>query len=104
VITDHYVQSSGTLAAGTGAQLAAPSPPLCLMAIVANNGVNPMVVKFGSMPTSATDGIPLDPASTAGGQGGSITLTDDQVSQTDAIFGYSTLGTTFAVLQATSHT
>ena len=89
--------TSGTLAPATGALLAAAQGE-CSLLIIANNGVNPMVFKFGSVPSSATDGIPLDPASAAGGQGGSLVLTEDAACA-DSVYGYSTLGTTFSVQQ-----
>jgi hypothetical protein len=72
--------------------------------IIANNGIHPMVLKFGSAPTSATDGIPLDGASTAGGQGGALILgIEDEPGgdcvPVDAIYGMSAAGTTFSVTQ-----
>jgi hypothetical protein len=99
-ITDHMATTSGTLAAETAAQLAAGQS--CTFLLVMNNGVNPMVVRFGSTPTSDTDGIALDGASAAGGQGGSLMLTENQIS-TDDIYGMSALGTTYTVLQGVDH-
>lgn len=93
--------TSGTLAAGIAALLA-PAYPQCSLLIIANNGTNPMVYKFGSAPTSATDGIPLDPASVAGGQGGVLVLTGEHACS-DAVYGMSTSGTTFSVQQGTPH-
>jgi hypothetical protein len=95
--------SSGTLAAGTGAQLAAGRSDLKLL-IICNTGLNPMVAKFGSLPTSATDGFPLDPATAAGGQGGSLMLAvedapGDFAPPADALYGMSAAGTTFSVVQ-----
>jgi hypothetical protein len=99
--TDHLVSTSGTLSAGVGALLAAGQNP-CTLIIVANSGVNPMVVKFGSVPLSATDGFPLDGASTAGGQGGSITLESAEATS-QPIYGLSSAGTTFGIVQGTTH-
>jgi hypothetical protein len=96
--------SSGTLSAGVAALLA-PAMPDIKTLIICNSGLNPMVAKFGSLPTSATDGIPLDGASAPGGQGGSLVLgVEDQPGgescvPSDAIFGSSALGTTFSVQQ-----
>jgi hypothetical protein len=103
MLIDHVVNTSGTLVPATGAQIAASQAPNCSLLIVANNGTNPMVIKFGSAPTSAIDGIPLDGAATAGGQGGSLMLTGDDISRSDAVYGYSALGTTFAVAQGVVH-
>src|SRR5256885_14744311 len=91
--------TSGTLSAGSAALLAAAVTD-CTLLIIANNGISPMVVKFGSAPTSVTDGIPLDGASAAGGQGGSLVLTGDSA-VADAVYGMSAAGTTFAVSQGT---
>jgi hypothetical protein len=93
--------TSGSLAAGAAA-LMAPAYAECSLLIIANNGTNPMVYKFGSAPANITDGIPLDPASVSGGQGGVLVLTGDDACA-DAIYGMSASGTTFSVQQGTSH-
>ena len=95
--------SSGTLSAGVAALLA-PAMPDIKTLIICNNGICPLVIKFGSPPLSATDGIPLDGASTAGGQGGALALAvqdepGDFTPPSHAIYGYSELGTTFSVVQ-----
>ncbi|MET4211445.1 hypothetical protein ABIB95_006284 [Bradyrhizobium sp. LA2.1] len=64
------------------------------------NGVNPVTIKFGSAPASVTDGISLDGSSVVGGQGGSIWY-GELDAPTDAIFAWSTLGTTVSVAQGT---
>lgn len=64
------------------------------------NGINPCTIKFGSAPTSVTDGISLDGASTSGGQGGSIWY-GELDAPIDAIFAWSTLGTSVGVAQGT---
>jgi hypothetical protein len=67
------------------------------------NGVNPATFKFGSAPTSATDGVTLGAASVSGGQGGSLLLSDGDSHTTqgdtpvDAVYAYSALGTTIAI-------
>jgi hypothetical protein len=101
------VTSSGTLAPGVAAQIA-PAMPDAKLVIICVNGVNPMVAKFGVLPTSNTDGIPLDGASVSGSQGGSLVLAvKDEKNLTppdyrpppDAIYAVSALGTTFSVVQ-----
>jgi hypothetical protein len=94
---------SGALSASVAA-LMAPTFTDATLLIVANNGINPMTVKFGSMPLSATDGLVLDAASTSGGQGGSLILSIDDAPNgafvpVDAIYGLSTTGTTFCVVR-----
>jgi len=89
--------TSTTLAANTPVQIA-PADLGCTLLIIANNGTGSLVWKAGSAPASATDGTPLDPASAAGGQGGSIVLTGD-AAISDAIFAWSTAGTTVNVKQ-----
>ena len=104
MIIDHTISAYGTLAAATAKLLAAgvdAGVNQCRSLIIANNGINPMIVKFGSAPTSATDGIPLDPASASGGQGGSLVLTGDSAPP-DAVYGYSTVGTTYSIAQGTT--
>lgn len=92
-------ETTTTLAANTPALIAAASPG-CRVFIISNNGTGSLVWKAKSAPASATDGMPLDPASGAGGQGGIIVLTgDDAVG--DAIYAWSTAGTTVNVKQGT---
>ena len=68
--------------------------------IIANNGLNPLGWKCGALPSSATDGTPLDPASVSGGQGGAVVLTGaDAIG--DAIYAWSAGGTTVNVKQGT---
>jgi hypothetical protein len=67
------------------------------------SGVNPAAFKFQSAPASATDGFCLDGASSPGGQGGSILFSDGGSPTTqgytpvDAVYAYSTAGTTVTV-------
>lgn len=96
-MSQNGIQTSTTIPAATATQIAAPLAGITSL-ILANNGTGAMVFKFGSAPTSAVDGIGLDPASTSGGQGGSIVLTGDAAFG-DAIFGFSTAGTTVSVIQ-----
>jgi hypothetical protein len=95
--------SSGTLSAGVAALLAPAMPDIKLL-IICNSGTHPMAIKFGSAPLSATDGIPLDGASAPGGQGGSLVLgvkdePGDFTPPADAVYAFSTLGTSYAVQQ-----
>jgi hypothetical protein len=83
---------SKTLAAATAAILVPASSQRTFLSIQNTGGTNPFVFKIGSAPLSATDGICLDPASAVGGQGGSYEFSDKV--PVDAIYGYSTAGTT----------
>jgi hypothetical protein len=97
--------TSFTLAPNTPTLLIAANPNRRLL-LLAVNGTSPAAFKFGSPPTSAIDGITLGAASVSGGQGGSILFTEDtETLQTatpvDAVFAYSTLGTTVSVTEGT---
>jgi hypothetical protein len=92
-------ETSTTLAANTPAQIAAAKPG-CALLIICNTGTGSLAWKCGSAPTSAADGTTLDPASSAGGQGGSIVLTGE-MAISDPIFAWSTAGTTVNVKQGT---
>ena len=92
-------ETTTTLAADTAAKIADASPG-CGVFIIANKGLNPLVWKCGALPSSATDGTPLDPASVSGGQGGAVVLTGaDAIG--DAIYAWSAGGTTVNVKQGT---
>jgi hypothetical protein len=86
---------SKTLAAATSLLLAPASAERASLTIQNTGSTNPLVFKTGSAPVSATDGICLDPASAVGGQGGSYEFSDNV--PIDAIYGYSTGGTTVTV-------
>jgi hypothetical protein len=90
-------ETSTTLAANTPVQIAPKCPGIQTL-VISNNGTGTLVWKVGSAPTSATDGCGLDPASTSGGQGGSIVLTGE-AAYSDAVFAWSTAGTTVNVKQ-----
>jgi hypothetical protein len=83
------------------------SNPARRLLLLQNNGVNPAAFKFQSAPTSAIDGLTLDPASVSGGQGGSIILSDGESHTTqgdipvDAVYAMSALGTTVTVEEGT---
>jgi hypothetical protein len=81
-----------TLSAATALILVAQATSRRLL-FIANTGVNPVTIKFQSAPASATDGFTLDAASASGAQGGSILLTANDT-PVDAVYAYSTLGTT----------
>jgi hypothetical protein len=100
-----FKSKSFALAPATPTFLVALNPDRRLL-LLAVNGTAPAVFKFGSAPVSATDGITLDAASVSGGQGGSILFAEDtQALQTmtpiDAVYAYSTIGTTVIVLEGT---
>jgi hypothetical protein len=86
------VETSTTIPAGVATKIAAAAPGIVFFTL-SNNGLGAMVWKCGSAPTSATDGTPLDPGSSVGGQGGSIILLGD-IAISDAIWAWSTAGTT----------
>jgi hypothetical protein len=71
------------------------------------NGINPATFKLQSAPASATDGLTLGAASISGEQGGSLLLSDGNSPTTggdtpvDAVYAYSTLGTTVSVIEGT---
>jgi hypothetical protein len=70
------------------------------------NGNAPATFKFGSAPASATDGMTLGAASVSGEQGGSALFTEESetiqsLTPVDAVYAYSTLGTTVAVIEGT---
>lgn len=92
-------ETTTPLSADTPAKIADKSPG-CRVFIIANNGTGSLVWKAGSAPSSAADGTPLDPASSAGGQGGSVVLTGDDAI-IDEIWAWSTDGTTVNVKQGT---
>jgi hypothetical protein len=91
--------TSKTLAAATSQLLTPASAERTYLSIQNTGGTNPFVFKIGSAPLSATDGICLDPASAAGGQGGSYEFRDKV--PVDAIYGYSTGGTTVTIFDGT---
>jgi hypothetical protein len=80
--------------------LAAATPTLLLpldttrrSLLRATTGTAPAVWKFGSAPTSATDGVVLDSTSAVGGR---LLATGDQC-PVDPVYAYSTAGTTVTV-------
>ena len=92
---------SFTLAAATALKLL-PLDPTRRLLLRENTGTAPATFKFGSAPVSATDGVTLDPPTASGGQGGSILLTGDDV-PVDALWAYSTAGTTVTVEVGTAY-
>jgi hypothetical protein len=90
MLTQSFVNSTGTLAAGVAAQICpAPSAPVSTLT-VANTGSAGLVFKFGSLPADVMDGTTVT--------GGDVsTLTGEAISQTDAIFAVSLVGTSYSV-------
>jgi hypothetical protein len=100
-----FASKSFTLAPATPTFLLALNPNRRLL-LLQVNGVNPAAFKFQSAPVSATDGITLGAASMSGGQGGSILFTEDNetiqtMTPVDAVYAYSTLGTTVTIVEGT---
>ena len=92
---------SFTLPPATPILVAALNPNRQLL-ILAVTGPAPAAFKFGSAPTSAIDGITLGAASVSGEQGGSLLLTRhsetiESFCPVDAVYAYSSLGTTISV-------
>jgi hypothetical protein len=98
-----FSSTSYTLAPATPTPLIAANPNRRLL-LFGVNGVSPAVFKFGSAPTSATDGVTLGAASVSGGQGGSLLHpTDGEGIDThvpvDSVWAFSALGTTVFVVE-----
>ncbi|SRR5258708_4099554 len=84
--------TSFTLAPATAVQLL-PADPTRQLLLRAVTSTNPATFKFGSAPTSATDGLALDATTAAGGR---ILLTGASV-PIDSVWAYSQLGTVVVV-------
>ena len=84
--------TSFTLAPATATQIL-PADPTRQSLLRSTNGANPCTWRFGSAPTSATDGLALDATTAAGArvllQGVSVPV--------DSVWAYSTAGTTVCV-------
>lgn len=86
-----------TLVAGTSALLVAANPRRAYL-FIQNTGLGgPFTYQFGRAPAAVGDGPSLDPALTAGGQGGSFEYVDT-VPQ-NAIYGLSAAGTTVSITE-----
>lgn len=95
---------SYTLAPATPKLILAQNVGRTMLLLQNTGGSNPATFKFQTAPASATDGFTLDPASTSGGQGGSLLLgvetdTIDWNCPIDAIWAYSQLGTNVTVIE-----
>jgi hypothetical protein len=93
-LSKSFNSQSFTLTAGTAKLLAPLNLARQGMLLQNNGGSNPVTLKFQTAPVSATDGFTLDPASTSGGQGGTLLLEGANETPIDALYAYSTLGTT----------
>jgi hypothetical protein len=96
MLTQSFVYSSGVLSAGVAAVIC-PAPSLVSSTLnITNTGTGPgsggMVVKYGSAPANILDGVTIS-------EGQTQTLTSEQVSQGDALWGFSTTGTTYQTQQ-----
>lgn len=65
---------------------------------IENTGTGRMCYRFDRLPTSATDGVCLDPATTAGGQGGSWEYIFNAV-PANGVYVYSQSGTTVTAIE-----
>jgi hypothetical protein len=92
MLTASFVNISGNLDANVAAMICPAPNTVCSVLIISNTGASGMTVKYGSAPASGADGIPV----TAGDV---LTLTAEQVSQSDPVFALSTVGMTFHVAQ-----
>jgi hypothetical protein len=100
-----FKSKSFTLAPATPTFLVALNPNRKLL-FLGVNGIAPATFKFGSAPASAIDGITLGAASVSGEQGGSALFTEDtetlnSATPVDAVYAYSTNGTTVVVVEGT---
>ena len=84
--------TSITLPAATAVQLL-PADPTRQLLLRAVTSTNPATFKFGSAPTSATDGLALDATTAAGGR---ILLTGAST-PIDSVWAFSQLGTVVVV-------
>jgi len=84
-----------TLAAGVAAQIV-PANNGRRFLLIQNTGINPMSIKEDAAPVAA-GGMSFDPASSAGGQGGSWNPTE--VVPTNAYWAISTVGTTVITME-----
>ncbi len=94
----HIVQTPITLAAATpsGAIVAANNARVSLT--IQNTGTGSASINFGSAATAGS-GLSLDPASAAGGQGGSRVWDGSDRIPSDAIHAISTAGTTLVIIE-----
>jgi hypothetical protein len=92
---------SFTLAPAT-AKLLSPQNLARLGMLLENTGTNPATFKFQTTPASAIDGFTLDPASAAGGQGGSLELLGPDC-PIDSIWAFSAAGTTVTLHEVTAY-
>jgi hypothetical protein len=103
VTYNQTVKSTSYVLSPATPTLLIPLNPNRRLLMLSVNDVNPATFKFGSAPTSATDGLTLGAASVSGGQGGSFLLSDGDSHTTqgdtpvDAVYAYSTLGTSVNV-------
>jgi hypothetical protein len=94
---------SFSLTANTPKLLAAQNLARQGMILQNCGGSNPATIKYQSAPVSAIDGFTLDPASTSGGQGGSLVLLGQNECPIDSIWAISTLGTTVTLHELTEY-
>lgn len=95
----NFITTPLTLSAATSALLVSQKSNRNYL-LLQNTGTNPASFTFGSGNAVAGAGISLDPASAAGGQGGSIVF-DSQFGTVpqDAVHAISTAGTTVVAVE-----
>ncbi len=95
----NFITTAKTLTAATSALLISQNPERTYL-LLQNTGTNPASFTFGSGAAVAAAGLSLDPASGAGGQGGSIVF-DSQFGTVpqDAVHAISTSGTTVIAIE-----
>lgn len=91
-----FKQTTVTLASSVGALIVNRNPARQYLAIM-NTNTGSATIHFRTLPTSASGGIALDPASGAGGQGGSWEWKDPV--PTNPVYAYSAVGTTIVVIE-----
>lgn len=95
----NFTTTAKTLAAATSALVINQNSSRNYL-LLQNTGLNPATFTFGSGAAVAAAGLSLDPASAAGGQGGSIVF-DSQFGNvpSDSVHAISTAGTTIVAIE-----
>ena len=92
------VQTSVTLAAATPSGQIVASSNARVSLTIQNTGTGSASIGFGAAATAGA-GLSLDPASAAGGQGGSRVWDGSDRIPSDAIHAISTAGTTLVIIE-----
>ena len=92
------VVTNVTLTAAAAGVLVVPSNKARVSLTIQNTGTGSATIGFDAAPTAGT-GLSLDPAAGAGGQGGSRVWDGTDRIPSDAIWAFSTAGTTLTVIE-----